>query len=152
MAAASSPVALLAHLKKLEAAGKPIYPIPLFDLRRHLENFQKRGVPRGGFGSNSPSQGAAGAAILAKQQLAAQTGSVSARRRFGVGSQGGGTFGAEHFQVGLPDRIVIESMGNGQTRNGRRGRRRKQRMRKDWSFFFFWGGGLWCCMSGRGMC
>ena len=101
MAAASSPVALLAHLKKLEGAGLPIYPIPLFDLRRHLENFQKRGVPRGGFGSNAPSNGAAGAAVAAKQQLEAQTGSAAARRRLGV-DQGGGTFSAEHFQVNIP--------------------------------------------------
>jgi len=98
MAAASSPVALLAHLKELENAGLPIHPIPLIDLRRHLENSQKRGVPRGGFGSNAPSNGAAGAAVLAKQQLEAQTGSAAARRRFGV-DHGGGTFSAEHFKV-----------------------------------------------------
>ena len=68
--------ALLAHLERRERRGLPVHPIPLFDMWAMLSAFAARGVPRGGFGRNRPSEGPVGqahAAWLAKKQVAGRT-------------------------------------------------------------------------------
>ena len=50
----SSARALLAHLKMHEDAGRPMFPIPLRNILDSLKEFKDKGIPRGGFSTNTP--------------------------------------------------------------------------------------------------
>mmetsp|Transcript_26547 Transcript_26547/g.34521 ORF Transcript_26547/g.34521 Transcript_26547/m.34521 type:complete len:262 (+) Transcript_26547:37-822(+) len=74
---------LLEHMRQCELNKQPIYPIPIYDIKKILDGFLSVGVPQGGFSKNIPSES------IAKVLL---------NRRRNRQNQDKGVFTAAHFE------------------------------------------------------
>jgi len=104
---AAAPRRLLALMKRLEDRSEPIHPIPLTDIKRMLEEFQSRGIPRGGFSTNRPSSrlgpGGQGSGT-APHELAAGLHLMKGLSRASEGGGSVGVFSAAHFAAAKEQR------------------------------------------------